>query len=75
MIYRNQEALYFPIYTAVVAGEASVPTGGYQRESMGSINAAKRRVRTERLVVRRGLPPKTKPTKDFSMRVPGISLL
>lgn len=46
MIYRNRNALYFPL-----------ENGAYQRESCKSINAAKRRVREEKLVVRRGLPP------------------
>ena len=58
MIYRNQKTIYFPEMAPMVPGEPLVETGVYQSETFPSINAAKREVRTRKLTVRRGNPPK-----------------
>lgn len=59
MIYRNGKVLYFPLFHPADPGEPRVPTGEYTTNACVSINAAKRRVREERLTVRRGTPSKT----------------
>lgn len=55
MIYRNGKVLYWPQFTN--EGGAQVATGTYQAETHSSINAAKRHVRADRLMVTRGKPP------------------
>lgn len=69
MIYRNRNELYFPQEVDAQdpqSGEVIGTKTIYQRESMKSINAAKGRVRREKLLVRGGLPPKTVSAKDGS---------
>ena len=55
MIYRNRKVLYFPLFHPEDAGGVRLFTGEYKVDVCVSINAAKRRVREERLTVRRDI--------------------